>query len=129
MDVALLARAQSLNRVTMGTGLVLAPGVAGRVWVGAAARQARPRVLARAMGVRDLTLGVAGLLAAREGDRVWECRSFAAQALADAVDAVAILGAGDRVPLSSRAVGGSLAAGSAAVAAAHAMRLRGPSGS
>jgi hypothetical protein len=123
MDVAALAKAQAVNRVAMGTGLVLAPGIVGRVWSASEARDERAKVMARALGVRDLALGAAGLLALRDGDSTWTQRAFAAQAVADAVDVAAIVGAGSALPLGKRLSGGLLAAGSAAVAAAYAARL------
>jgi hypothetical protein len=122
MDVATLARAQGQNRVGIGAGLILLPGLFGRAWVGSAAMDDHASVLARSLGARDLALGVAGLVALREGDRRWASRAFAAQAFADAVDVVAIV-AGRRVPLGSRVLGGVMAAGSAAVAGAYARRL------
>ncbi|MEA2320843.1 MAG: hypothetical protein QOD81_693 [Solirubrobacteraceae bacterium] len=122
MDVATLARAQSQNRVLIGAGLMVLPGLFGRAWVGSAALDDRASVLARSLGARDLALGVAGLVALRDGDRRWASRAFAAQAFADGVDLVAIV-AGRRVPLGSRLVGGVMAGGSAAVAAAYARRL------
>jgi hypothetical protein len=123
VDVAKLARAQAVNRVSMGAGLMLLPRVYGRVWASSEARDERARVLARALGARDLALGATGLLALRDGDSEWAARSFAAQAWADAVDFVAILRAGSALPLTSRVLGGTLAAGSAAVAAAYAREL------
>jgi hypothetical protein len=123
MDVAKLARDQAVNRVAMGTALVLLPQIAGSIWAGPLARDDRARVLARALGARDLTLGVAALLALREGDRTWAKRSFAAQAWADAVDFFAIAAAGDRLPKLSVLGGGFMAASSAAVAAGYARQL------
>ena len=77
-------------------------------------------MLARALGARDLALAAGGLLAMCECDRGWERRAFAAQAGADAVDFVAIVAAGRALPLATRLAGAAIAAGSAAVAAAHA---------
>jgi len=122
MDVATLARNQSFNRIAMGFGLVLAPGLLARVWVGSAAGDSRAKVLARALGIRDLALGAAGVLALREDDRQWVRRAFVAQALADAIDFVALV-AGRDVPRASRLIGGTLAAGSAALAAAYARQV------
>jgi hypothetical protein len=119
MDVAQLARGQAFNRVAIGAGLVLAPGMLARVWVGGHATDDRAKVLARSLGVRDLALGAAGVLAVRDKDREWIRRTFAAQALADAVDFV-VLAFGPKVPLASRLLGGAMAAGSAALAAAYA---------
>jgi hypothetical protein len=122
MDVATLARRQTYNRVAIGAGLILAPGLLGRIWAGSEASDSRARVLGRALGARDLALGVSGVLALREGDREWLRRSFGAQAFVDAVDLIAIL-AGRDVPPASRILGGTMAAGSAAVAGAYAARL------
>jgi len=120
MDVGRLARGQAVNRVLMGTGLLVAPHVVGRVWAGPLAGDDRARVLARALGARDLALGAAGLLAVRDGDEAWTRRAFDFQAFADAVDLVAILGAGRALPLPNRVLGAVMAGGSAAVAAAYA---------
>jgi hypothetical protein len=125
MDVAQLARGQALNRVAMGAALIVVPGLVGRAWAGPLAADDRAKVLARALGARDLSLGAGGLLALREGDSAWARRSLAAQAFADAVDFLAIVAAGRRLPLAARLAGGTLAATSAAVAAAYARRLPG----
>ena len=125
MDVAKIAKAQAVNRVVVGAGLMALPGVFGRNWVGSAAKSPRAKVLARSLGARDLITGVAGLLALSQDDREWARWAFAAQAWADAVDFAAIVGAGREVPLGTRLMGGSLAAGSAAVAAAYARQLAG----
>jgi hypothetical protein len=123
MDLATLARAQTVNRAALGVALIALPGVFGRVWSGRAATDDRAKVLARAVGARDLAIAAGGLLALREGDQGWARRSFVAQAAADAVDLLAIAAAGRALPLASRALGGAMAAGSAAVAAAYARRL------
>jgi hypothetical protein len=125
MDVASLAHDQAVNRVVMGTGLTLFPGLFGQVWAGPEARDARSQVLARALGARDLALGAAALLALRDGDPEWVRRSFAAQAFADAVDLAAIAASWSRLPLSVRLIGSTMAAGSAAVALAYAAQLAG----
>jgi hypothetical protein len=122
MDVASLARGQAVNRVLMGTGLLVAPQVVGRVWAGPLAGDERARVLGRALGARDLALGAAGLLALRDGDAAWTRRAFDFQAFADAVDLVAIAAAGRALPLPTRLLGIVMAGGSAAVAAAYARR-------
>jgi hypothetical protein len=124
MDIAQLARAQAVNRMAFGAGLMLLPSLFARVWIGSGAVDDGARVLARAVGARDLALGAAGLLALREGHREWGRRTFAAQAFADAVDLVALATPWRQVPLPSRLIGGTLAAGSAAVAGAYARELR-----
>jgi hypothetical protein len=123
MDVATLARGQAVNRVLFGIALLLAPGRIGRLWVGPLAEDRRAKVLARAVGARDLTLGAGGLAALSEGDRGWAGRLFAAQAFADAADLVAILLARRELPPASRILGGTLAAGSAAVAGMYGRNL------
>ena len=123
MTLAQLARAQSVNRVLVGAGLGFSSSWFARTWVGPWARDDRAKVLARSMGVRDMTLGAAGLLAEREGNTEWARRAFAAQALADGLDLIAIEAAGRSVPLSSRLLGGAMAAGSAAVAGIYARQL------
>src|SRR4051794_37299043 len=105
MDVATLARGQAVNRVLIGAGLMVLPGVFGRNWIGSAAKDERAKVLARSLGARDLAVGAAGLMALRRGDTTWARRSFAAQAWADAVDFAAIVAPGTRVPLYARLTG------------------------
>jgi hypothetical protein len=76
-------------------------------------------VLSRALGARDVALGAAGLLAERDGDREWIRRSFAAQAFADVADFAALVAAGRALPPPVRLIGGTMAVGSAAIAAAY----------
>ena len=48
MDVATLARGLALNRISFGAGLILAPGLYARTWVGSdAAGEDTTKVLAR----------------------------------------------------------------------------------
>jgi hypothetical protein len=64
--VVTIARGLAVNRITFGVGMVLAPGLYARAWVGAdAAGEDTTKVLARALGARDLVLGAGGLLALR----------------------------------------------------------------
>lgn len=119
MDATSLARGLALNRISFGAGLILAPGIYARSWVGAnAAGQDSTRVLARALGARDLVLGAGGLLALREGDTDRARQWFAAQGMTDAVDLLATLLARN-LPLPARAFAAGMAGGSAAVAAAY----------
>jgi hypothetical protein len=62
-DVEAQIRALAVSRITIGAALVIAPGLAARVWVGDGAKQPAARLLARAVGVRDLALGVGTMLA------------------------------------------------------------------
>jgi hypothetical protein len=119
MDVTRLARGLALNRISFGAGLILAPGLYARTWVGGdAAREDTTKVLARALGARDLVLGAGGLLALREGDTERARRWFAAQGVTDAVDLVATLAARG-IPLPARLFAAVMAAGSTAIAAAY----------
>jgi hypothetical protein len=119
MNVTKLARGLALNRISFGAGLMLAPGLYARSWVGSdAAGEDTTKVLARALGARDLALGVGGLLALRDGDTERARRWFAAQGVTDAVDLVATLAARE-LPLPARVFASAMAAGSTAIAAAY----------
>ena len=74
-------------RLAIGTGLVAAPGFAGRVWVGTDAGSPGTMVFARAIGARDALLGAKVLSALQKGEPVkrWLQLGF----IADAADAVA----------------------------------------
>jgi hypothetical protein len=112
-----LARGLAINRISFGAGLILAPGLYARTWVGTdAAHEDTTKLLARALGARDLALGAGGLLALRAGDASRTRRWFAAQGVTDAVDLLATLAARD-VPLPARAFAVVMAAGSTAIAA------------
>ena len=115
----MLARGLALNRISFGLGLVLAPSLYGRVWIGRrAARREPARVFARALGARDLALGAGALLTFDdpEAARRW----FAAHAVADATDFLATLASGARIPAGPRLFTLSVAAASTAIAAAYA---------
>jgi hypothetical protein len=119
MDVTSLARGLALNRISFGAGLILAPRLYARSWVGSdAAGQDSTTVLARALGARDVVLGAGGLLALRDGDTDRARQWFAAQGITDAVDLVATLAARG-LPLPARTFAAAMAAGSAAIAAAY----------
>jgi len=119
MESTSLARGLALNRISFGAGLILAPRIYARSWVGTrAAGQDSTTVLARALGARDLVLGAGGLLALREGDTDRARQWFAAQGITDAVDLLATLAARN-LPLPARTFAAVMAAGSAAVAAAY----------
>jgi hypothetical protein len=117
-----LARGLALNRISFGVGLIVAPGLYARSWVGSNAAGAdATKVLARALGARDLALGAGGLLALRAGDRERARRWFAAQGVTDAVDLVATLASRD-LPPAPRIFAVVMAAGSTAIAAAYVTR-------
>ena len=119
MNVEQLARGLALNRISFGAGLMLAPRMYARSWVGSdeAGRDAT-KLLARALGARDLALGAGGLLALRTGDTERARRWFAAQGVTDAVDLVATLAARN-IPLPARVFAAMMAAGSTAIAASY----------
>lgn len=119
MTVAKLARGLAFNRIAFGVGLVLAPGLYARSWVGSEAAGAETtKVLARALGARDLALGAGGLLALRAGDTERARRWFAAQGVTDLIDLAATLAARD-LPRPARVFAATMAAGSTAIAAAY----------
>ena len=114
-----LARGLAVNRIVFGSGLVLAPGVTGRTWLGRDAHRPATKVFARALGARDVALGLGALLALQGGEpaRRW----FQGQLISDATDVIATLAAGRGIPPVSRAFALAVAGGSTAVAAACAM--------
>jgi hypothetical protein len=104
-----LALAFGAGRALFGVALLAAPAPIARSWVGADGTPAS--VLTRSLGARDLVIG-AGLAwaAARSGDpRLW----LAGGVLADTVDGVATVAAGDDIPRNGRVGTAALAGGSA----------------
>ncbi len=98
-------------RIGIGTALVLAPRLAGRLWVGPGVDGHGSRVLARALGARDVVLGYRTLRAALDGEEVagWLQLGAMADAADTAAAVVAYRGiAGHRrvsMPMISAAVG------------------------
>ena len=104
-----LAIAFGVGRVLFGGAMLAVPGRVTRAWVGA--EDAPAVVLARCLGVRDLENG-AGLARAVARDRdptTW----LAGCVLADTVDGIATLAAGDAIPRNGRIATTALAGGSA----------------
>ena len=104
-----LAIAFGAGRALVGVALVAAPAPIARSWVGAGGAPAS--VLARALGGRDFVIG-AGLAvaAARGGDvRRW----LAGGVLADTIDGIATVAAGEDIPRNGRLATAALAGGSA----------------
>ena len=123
MDPRDLARSQARGRVAIGTALVLAPGLAGRMWIGDDAARRAVKVFTRALGVRDLAIGLGVLLAL---DRDAPVRGWLeAGTLSDAVDVAATLLAGRAIPADARNAAVLVAGGSALTGAALARRLGG----
>jgi hypothetical protein len=110
-----VARAINIGRVAIGAGLVLAPGLAARGWVGADADRPAVAVLARALGVRDLVLGAMALhtMDRPEVGPRW-LRTLAA---VDAVDLAATLAARRALPAHGVVLVAAMASGAAAAQA------------
>lgn len=87
-------RGLAVLRAGVGAGLVVAPGLAGRIWVGEDAAGRGTRVLARALGARDLVLGTTALRSLADQDEVAAARLTQLGVLADGADLMATLVAG-----------------------------------
>jgi hypothetical protein len=120
-DVAL---AVARGRIAIGAAFVLAPGFAGRYWIGPDARRRAVKLVTRALGARDVALGLGVVIALDRGAPVrgW----LEGCTLADAADFLATLLAGDSVPEDSRRATLLIAGGSAALGAALARELDRP---
>jgi hypothetical protein len=119
-----LALAQARGRMLVGAAFVLAPGLAGRLWIGGDASRRSVKVLARAFGVRDLALGLGVAIALDRGAPVrgW----IEGGVLSDAVDVAATLLAADSIPPDLRRGVLALGAGSALLGAALSRALDEP---
>jgi hypothetical protein len=119
-----LALAHARGRIAVGAAFVLAPGLAGRLWIGEDAGRRSVKVLARAFGVRDLALGLGVAIALDRGAPVrgW----IEGGVLSDAVDFMATLLAGDSIPDDVRRAALALGSGSAVLGAALARALDEP---
>jgi len=121
MDHRTLARIGATGRIAIGAGLLVAPPLVTRSWVGDDGRTPGGRLLARGLGGRDLVLGLGVLAALDRGDAAakdW----IRASAVADASDAVATLLAFRHLPRWGRFGVLAVAAGAAVagfVAADH----------
>jgi hypothetical protein len=117
MDPRSLARLHAAGRIVTGAALTLAPGLAGRTWIGRAAGTAGAQVAITAMGARDLALGVGELRALASPDPGAATPWLLAGAFADAADLIATLRARDELPLPSVAGATALATTAIALAA------------
>jgi hypothetical protein len=108
-----MLRALAIGRIAIGAGLLAAPAVAGRVWIGRDAHHGGTRVFARGFGARDIALGAGTLAALRAGHSVrpW----LAGALLADVADAAATWLAREHIP----AAGARIAVAVASTAAAQ----------
>jgi hypothetical protein len=107
------ARQYGAGRVALGAGLLVAPGVIGRPWLGGVAREPGGRVALRALGVRDLIIGAIAVHTVDHPEVAprWQ----RACALADGVDLAATLAARRSLPpVGSALVAAMAAAGTAA---------------
>ena len=95
-----LALSNARGRMAIGAALVLAPRLAGPMWIGRDADSRAVNVLARGLGARDLALGLGTAVALDRGAPVrgW----LEGAALADGVDLVSTLLAGDSIPAGKR---------------------------
>ena len=109
------ARAIAAGRVLVGAAFLVAPGLAGRGWIGDDAERPGVQAIFRALGIRDVILG---LLTLHVVDRPGiGPRTVATCAAADAVDFGATLAARESLPPTA-AVGALAVAGSAALTGA-----------
>ena len=109
MRPSTMAIAFGAGRALVGVALLAAPAPIARRWVGAEGTPAN--VLTRSLGARDLVIG-AGLVVAAAHDRhptMW----LLGGVVADSVDGVFTLAAGDQIPSNGRVATTALAAGSA----------------
>jgi hypothetical protein len=115
-----LALSNARGRMAIGAALVLAPRLAGPMWIGREANSRAVKVLARGLGARDVALGLGTAVALDRGAPVrgW----LEGAALADAVDLVSALLAGDAIPAGKRR-GVVLVAGASLIACAALARV------
>jgi hypothetical protein len=95
-----LALSNARGRMAIGAAVVLAPRLAGPMWIGRDAGSRAVNVLARGLGARDLALGLGTAVALDRGAPVrgW----LEGAALADGVDLVSTLLAGGSIPAGKR---------------------------
>ena len=98
------------GRILIGAAFVAAPGKAGEGWVGDTA-SADGGVIARAFGARDVALGIATIVAEREERGL--ASLLAVGMMVDAVDCLATIAAGERIPAKARMASATLAAAAA----------------
>ncbi len=93
VDARQVALVLSRIRLGLGLGLVIAPGLLGRLWMGDHARKPGAKLFARTTGLRDFILGVGTVLAVK--DRSNPEHWLGMSAVTDAGDAlVTLLGRG-----------------------------------
>lgn len=102
MEPERIAALSALGRIAIGTTALAAPGLLGRLWLGAGGSSPEAKLLMRALGARDLALGIGLRAALKRGAPVrgW----LEGGAVADAVDCGATLAARGSIPPVSRLV-------------------------
>ena len=90
-----LAAMHGLSRAMVGLGLMAAPDLAGRGWMGDVVDTPGGAVAVRALGVRDMCLGLGQWVAARNGRPIKPWLRFGG--LSDTVDGVATAVGGDEL--------------------------------
>jgi hypothetical protein len=116
------ARALNVARIALGLGLVLAPRLAARAWIGDDAARPGTRVVLRAHGIRDALLGALALHTV-DAPQVGP-RYQAALAVADAVDFAATVAARRSLPRAGAVLVAAMAAAGVAGQLWVAQRLR-----
>jgi hypothetical protein len=115
MTARSVARWQAVGRLALGAGLVAAPGLVARGWVGGVAGKPGARTIAIGFGGRDIAIAVGALAAIQDGSGAapW----VRAGMIADAADLLGTLRARDSLPSLAVPVVVVMAGGSVAVGA------------
>jgi hypothetical protein len=103
-----VARVLNAGRIAIGLGLVIAPRLAARAWIGAEADGPGTQAVARAHGIRDALLGAIALHTL-DSPQVAP-RYQATLAICDAVDLGATLAARRSLPWTGTVLVGAMAA-------------------
>lgn len=124
MEARDVALALARGRIAIGAAFALAPGSAGRLWIGGDASRPAVKIVTRALGARDMALGLGTVIALDRGAPVrgW----LEASTLADAADLVGTLLAGNSISPTARRTTVLVAGVSAALGAALSRALDEP---
>jgi hypothetical protein len=119
-----MALSNARGRMAIGAALLIAPRLAGPMWIGGDADRRAVRVLARGLGARDLALGLGIAVALDRGAPVrgW----LEGAALADGGDLLATVLARDSIPPGARRTVALIAGASMVACAALARALDPP---
>ncbi len=116
------ARALAVGRIAIGAACVVAPRLAGSLWIGGDARRPGTTVFARALGARDVLLG--GMLLHTTDHPEVAPRWLSATAACDAIDCGAAAAVREDLPGARGAFGMALAGGASAAGFALARAIR-----